>query len=178
MLFRNRDPRVAGTNCRTGCLAAWPSLLKRFNHDLLALHARGAGRRSQSGAVGRERPTRQTSRQPLRTRIDQPLHQPCRRSRRRDFRASGSGEFWEAESGAWWAWVGGVCGAVFLLSQPLAAPRLGAAVYIGITVTASAIASIALDHFGLVGFAPHPANIGRIAGAALMIAGVTLIAKF
>ena len=42
----------------------------------------------------------------------------------------------------WWAWVGGFCGAIFLVSQPLAAPRLGAAVYIGITVTASAITSI------------------------------------
>ena len=41
----------------------------------------------------------------------------------------------------WWAWMGGICGAIFLVSQPLAAPRLGAAGYIGITVTASAIAS-------------------------------------
>jgi bacterial/archaeal transporter family-2 protein len=78
----------------------------------------------------------------------------------------------------WWAWVGGFCGAVFLLSQPIAAPRLGAAVYIGITVTASAVASLALDHFGLFGFAQQSASIGRIAGAALMIAGVAMIAKF
>ncbi len=78
----------------------------------------------------------------------------------------------------WWAWVGGFCGAVFLVSQPLAAPRLGAAVYIGITVTASAIASIMLDHFGLLGFQQHSASIGRLIGAALMIAGVSLIAKY
>jgi bacterial/archaeal transporter family-2 protein len=78
----------------------------------------------------------------------------------------------------WWAWVGGFCGPVVLLSQPLAAPRLGAAVYIGITVTASAIASIMLDHFGLLGFHQHSASIGRLIGAALMIAGVSLIAKY
>jgi transporter family-2 protein len=29
--------------------------------------------------------------------------------------------------GPWWAWLGGACGAVALLSQPLAIPRLGAA---------------------------------------------------
>lgn len=78
----------------------------------------------------------------------------------------------------WWAWAGGFCGAVFLASQPLAAPRLGAAVYIGITVTASLIASVALDHFGLLGFQQHVAGVGRVLGAALMIAGVTLIARF
>jgi len=78
----------------------------------------------------------------------------------------------------WWAWVGGFCGAVFLASQLLAAPRLGAAVYIGITVTASAIASVLLDHFGLLGFSQHLASIGRMIGAALMIAGVSLIAKY
>jgi transporter family-2 protein len=78
----------------------------------------------------------------------------------------------------WWAWAGGFCGAVFLVSQPLAAPKLGAAVYIGITVTASAIASVLLDHFGLLGFPQHPASLWRILGAGLMIAGVSLIARF
>lgn len=37
----------------------------------------------------------------------------------------------------WWAWLGGICGAVSLLSQPVAAPRLGAAIYVGLFVTAS-----------------------------------------
>ncbi len=78
----------------------------------------------------------------------------------------------------WWAWVGGICGAVFVLSQPLAAPRLGAAPYISITVTASVVASVVLDHFGLLGFSEHPASIWRVIGAALMIAGVSLIAKY
>jgi transporter family-2 protein len=78
----------------------------------------------------------------------------------------------------WWAWVGGICGAIFVLSQPLAAPRLGAALYIGITISASVITSVLLDHFGLLGFSQHPASIGRIIGAALMIAGVSLIAKY
>ncbi len=78
----------------------------------------------------------------------------------------------------WWAWAGGFLGAVFLASQPLAAPRLGAAVYIGITVTACLIASIAVDHFGLLGFQQHAAGVGRVLGAALMIAGVALIARF
>src|SRR5438477_5056460 len=31
----------------------------------------------------------------------------------------------------WWAWLGGICGAMALLSQPIAVPRLGAAMYVG-----------------------------------------------
>jgi transporter family-2 protein len=37
----------------------------------------------------------------------------------------------------WWVWLGGLCGALALLSQPIAVPRLGAAIYIGLSVTAS-----------------------------------------
>jgi len=45
-------------------------------------------------------------------------------------------------------------------------------------VTASAIASILLDHFGLLRFHQHSAGIERLIGAALMIVGVSLIAKY
>ncbi len=83
-----------------------------------------------------------------------------------------------AAQAPWWAWIGGFCGAILVFSQPAAAPSLGASVYIGIAVTASAIASVAIDHFGILGFAQHPASVGRLAGAALMIAGVYLIASF
>src|ERR1044071_4987534 len=73
----------------------------------------------------------------------------------------------KAEQAPWWAWLGGACGAIALLSQPLAAPRLGAAIYIGLFVTASSIASVLADHFGWLGFDQHPAGLGRIAGCAL-----------
>jgi bacterial/archaeal transporter family-2 protein len=82
----------------------------------------------------------------------------------------------KAASAPWWAWFGGVLGAAVLISQPIAAPRLGAAPFMGILVTASVCASIALDHFGVAGFQEHAASWGRVAGAALMIAGVWLVA--
>lgn len=83
-----------------------------------------------------------------------------------------------AHEAPWWAWLGGICGAILVFSQPVAAPRLGAAVFIGIIVTASAISSMVIDHFGILGFAQHPIGIGRAIGAALMVAGVYLIARF
>jgi transporter family-2 protein len=45
-------------------------------------------------------------------------------------------------------------------------------------VTAAVVVSLALDHFGLVGFEEHRANPWRLLGAALMIAGVALVARF
>jgi len=72
--------------------------------------------------------------------------------------------------------VGGALGAAVIIAQAIAAPRLGAASFMGILVTASVCASLALDHFGLVGFREHAASWGRIGGVALMIVGVWLVA--
>jgi len=78
----------------------------------------------------------------------------------------------------WWAWFGGVIAAVFILSQLFVAPQVGAGVFIALTVTASVVSALLLDHFGLVGFEVHPAGWGRISGALLMFAGLALIAKY
>jgi bacterial/archaeal transporter family-2 protein len=77
----------------------------------------------------------------------------------------------------WWAWFGGLLGSSVLASHLFVAHQIGAGPYMGITVTA-AVVSLVLDHFGLVGFEEHPANLWRIFGAGLMIAGVGLIARF
>lgn len=80
----------------------------------------------------------------------------------------------KAAQAPWWAWLGGMCGAISLLSQPLAAPRLGAAIYVGLLVTASSVASVIADHFGWLGFDQGGASFGRIAGCAIMVAGIAL----
>ncbi|MFV0625552.1 DMT family transporter [Sphingomonas sp. ac-8] len=78
----------------------------------------------------------------------------------------------------WWAWTGGVLGIVFVLATVYASPRLGAGLFVALIVTASTVAALVLDHFGWMGFEIHQAGIARIAGAALMITGVALIAIF
>lgn len=78
----------------------------------------------------------------------------------------------------WWAWLGGLAGSVFLLSQPVAAAKIGAGPFIGLSVTASLIASIAIDNYGWLGFKQHAATLWRLVGGALMIAGVALVALF
>jgi transporter family-2 protein len=92
------------------------------------------------------------------------------------------GERWpgagQVSSIPWWGWTGGLLGFGFVTAMIYTAESLGAALFIGLTVTASTVASVALDHFGLLGFAQHSAGIGRIIGALLMIAGVALVAIF
>ena len=82
----------------------------------------------------------------------------------------------KAAGAPWWAWFGGVLGAAVLIAQPIAAPRLGAAPFMGILVTASVCASVALEHFGVAGFQEHAASWERLGGAALLILGVWLVA--
>jgi transporter family-2 protein len=78
----------------------------------------------------------------------------------------------------WWAWVGGVLGATFILSQLFVAGQVGSGVFIALTVTATVTMSLVIDHYGLLGFDVRPASWGRIAGALFMFAGLGLIAKF
>jgi transporter family-2 protein len=78
----------------------------------------------------------------------------------------------------WWIWVGGLCGANYIVIAILLAPRLGAATLIAVTVAGQMLVSIVLDHFGFVGYPVHPVNAWRIVGAGLLLAGVGLIQRF
>ena len=74
-----------------------------------------------------------------------------------------------------WMWTGGVLGAIYVSLSVALAPRLGAATLVGLIVAGQLVASIVVDHFGWLGFPSHPISPSRIAGAALLFAGVWLI---
>lgn len=75
----------------------------------------------------------------------------------------------------WYAWSGGVFGGAFILLVILLLPSLGAATLFALVIAGQVLAAVTLDHFGAFGLAPHPVNVARLAGAALLIAGVVLI---
>jgi transporter family-2 protein len=77
-----------------------------------------------------------------------------------------------------WAWMGGPIGAVFVAAAAVLAPKLGAAFFVGVVVAGQMVASILLDHFGVLGFARHPVSAMRLVGALLLVAGVALIRRF
>lgn len=77
----------------------------------------------------------------------------------------------------WWAWFGGVFGAIFVLGTLIAAPRLGATTTMGLIVAGQLMSSLVFDHFGLLGFPQHTMSPMRILGVILLIVGVFLIRK-
>lgn len=78
----------------------------------------------------------------------------------------------------WWAWLGGLLSIGATMAGLTFAQRMGAGVFTGLSVTASLVTSVVLDHFGWIGFKVHPASWPRIAGCGLMIAGLWIISKF
>ena len=50
----------------------------------------------------------------------------------------------------WWAYLGGVCGAAYILVTLVSAPKLGAILLIVCLAAGQMIASVCLDHFGWV----------------------------
>jgi bacterial/archaeal transporter family-2 protein len=74
-----------------------------------------------------------------------------------------------------WSWTGGVFGTIYIVVSILLLPHLGAATVVALLVTGQMLGSLAFDHYGLFGLTPHPLDLFRLAGAALLIVGVVLI---
>ncbi len=76
-----------------------------------------------------------------------------------------------------WMWLGGLVGAAYVASAAAFAQRLGAGAWLALVIAGQILASVALDHFGLLGFTPHPASIWRVVGVVLLLAGVVLVLR-
>ena len=77
----------------------------------------------------------------------------------------------------WWAWSGGVFGALFIGLAIVLVPQLGAAAFIALLVAGQMLASVAFDHFGWMGLAQRPLDGPRLVGVALLVGGVILIRR-
>jgi bacterial/archaeal transporter family-2 protein len=77
----------------------------------------------------------------------------------------------------WWAWSGGVFGAVFITLAILLIPQLGAATFIALLITGQMLTSLVLDHYGWLGLEQRSVDLPRLIGVALLIAGVVLIRR-
>jgi bacterial/archaeal transporter family-2 protein len=95
--------------------------------------------------------------------------------------AFSQGERWFVTHSAgtlpWWVWVGGLLGAFNISMSIYLAPRLGA-LLLGVSiVTGQMIASIAFDHFGLLGFPKVAITPNRLIGSLLMLSGLILVTR-
>lgn len=77
----------------------------------------------------------------------------------------------------WWAWSGGMFGAIFIGLAIFLVPQLGAATFIALLVAGQMLGSVAFDHFGWLGLAQKSVDLTRLLGVALLIGGVVLIRR-
>lgn len=77
---------------------------------------------------------------------------------------------------SWWMWVGGCLGTFYVWSTIFAAPRIGAALALGLTIAGQMVAALFLDHYGAFGLTKYVASPTRIAGVVLVVLGVSLVA--
>ncbi len=77
----------------------------------------------------------------------------------------------------WWAWCGGLCGAVFVAGAAWAVPKVGVATLLTLGVAGQLLMAIIIDHFGLLGVARQAITGGRLLGVALVLAGVVLVRR-
>lgn len=78
---------------------------------------------------------------------------------------------------SWWKWTGGIIGAVYVTTVIVSVPKIGTANLVSLSVAGQLLAAVVLDHYGLLGFAVHPANGWRILGMVVIVAGVLLVVR-
>lgn len=76
------------------------------------------------------------------------------------------------------AWIGGLLGAFFVTATLLLAPRLGVAVTFTLVIAGQMLASIIIDHYGLLGVPVQQISVAKLAGILLVTVGVVLIRRF
>jgi transporter family-2 protein len=76
-----------------------------------------------------------------------------------------------------WAWFGGLMGAFYVASSTVVASQLGTASLLGLALLGQLTTALVFDHFGWMGLPEHPITLTRLAGVALLGAGVWLITR-
>lgn len=77
----------------------------------------------------------------------------------------------------WYAWAGGLYGAVFVAVAAFAAPRIGVGPLLTAAVAGQLAGAIVIDHYGMLGMDRHPVTLARIGGILLVLAGAWLVRR-
>ena len=74
--------------------------------------------------------------------------------------------------------LGGVFGGIFVVLMIVVAPRIGVGPTTLAAVCGQIIASLVIDHFGLLGVARAPINALQVIGAGMLVVGTFLVVHF
>ncbi|MHB2166367.1 DMT family transporter [Alsobacter sp. R-9] len=75
-------------------------------------------------------------------------------------------------AGPWWAWLGGITGAVFVMGALLIVPHTGTFVYVMSVIAGQMIGAVTADRFGLFGLPVVELDSAKIVGILLVLSGV------
>ncbi len=78
----------------------------------------------------------------------------------------------------WWAFVGGLCNLVFVLTAAVSTQKIGSGAFTVTTLVAAVLLSIALDKYGLMGMEARALTWQRVVGGVMAISGVVLVARY
>lgn len=76
----------------------------------------------------------------------------------------------------WWTLLGGACGALYVSTLVVTIPRLGAALVTALVLFGQAGGALALDSLGWLGVAQAPISPMRLAGLAVAVVAIWLLA--
>ena len=77
----------------------------------------------------------------------------------------------------WYAWTGGLYGAVFVAIAAFAAPRIGVTQFLMISIAGQLAMALVLDRFGAFGLPKIEISPLRILGLVLVLAGASLVRR-
>jgi transporter family-2 protein len=77
----------------------------------------------------------------------------------------------------WWALMGGLLGAAYVMATVVVTPRLGPGLTLGAIVAGQMIVALVLEQAGALDVARHPITLGRVLGVALIVGGVVLLRR-
>jgi transporter family-2 protein len=71
--------------------------------------------------------------------------------------------------------LGGILGAFYVAMSIWLTPKLGIGAVIALGIAGQVMASLALDHFGLLNLAVREVSLGRVTGAVLVVVGAVMV---
>lgn len=75
----------------------------------------------------------------------------------------------------WWAWIGGLFGALYITIAIITVPRVGTALTFGALIFGQLAGALILDTFGWLGVPRIELNPWRVAGVAVLFVGVLMM---
>jgi transporter family-2 protein len=91
--------------------------------------------------------------------------------------SEGLGSLGNVGKAPWWAFFGGLLGAVYVTVAILTVRTLGVSSLTAIVICGQLAAAILIDRFGLLGIAKQPIGATRVLGFVLLVAGVVLVVR-